>query len=565
MSLMTEKEYLEQFGGILDRIRKETTPFTGDSTARKEARKKRARADKFFFAATYFPHYIQLKPEYKDVWKNPNASIDWVEAGFASSHISLKRQTVSLRPFNGGLFDIADLQKVFSIIAGYRECSKSTLLGKIDPIWKIVFEDRWYIPIVSRTEKKSESKVIPLKIEFEENIRLRNDFGDLVGKHQWENGFFVTNTGRAMKGLGRDQSLRGEEVSGHRYDHFIVDDISDPDIPDSDAVVKQKIDWFKKSLLKGVNSPRWSGLMLANWTTEDDITDGLMRGKYTEHFNKVIIRVLVPNDLETKQDREIERACKAAGLPTNMKSDWEFRHPTLSELKDAKDDPETHDCEKMMRPRKRKGKIFQDHWFKYHSLQELDLRKYETYTFVDPSATEPGDPKAVVTLGVGIREDKLHMPVLKADIQQESIDWMLETTWQHHATFKPQKVGVADNAYKDFVVREYHRLMKKKRSPLPFLPINQVGSKRGRIARLAPLVKQGIITFDPQDPDQELLMRQLKAEPNPAPVSSGGVGDDGSDALEGADTLVEDFPNRHDLGYETVQRREMRFANEGAY
>ncbi len=550
MALITEREYFEQFEELLNRVRRDVTPFRNDTPAKRRARVARAKVDKLFFAATYFPHYIELKPEYKEVWKTPEAEIDWFDAGFAKFHEEY--------------FRLADVLKVFTLFAGFRGCAKSTLLGKIDPIWKVVFEERWYIPIIAKTEKKAESKIIPLKIEFEENVRLKNDFGDLVGKRQWENGFIVTSTGRAFKGLSRDQSLRGEEVNGHRYDHFVIDDISDPDLPDSPAVVEQKVDWVKKSVMKGVNAPRWSGIMLCNWTVEDDITDRLMRGRHTEHFKKVITRVLEPNPLETKQDREIARACREAGFPTNEKSTWQFRHPTIQELEDRKNDPETHDCEMMMRPRKRKGKIFHDHWFRFHRLKDLDLSQYDVFTFVDPSGTETGDNKAVVTVGVGVIEEKLHIPVLKADIQQQGVDWMLERSWDHFVVFKSIRVGVADNMYEDFVKREYRRFMAKKKRPLPFFPIKQVGNKRGRIARLAPLVKDAIVTFDPDDPDQDLLMRQLKAEPNPAPVNVGGVGDDGSDALEGAVTLVTDYPGTGEVNYRSVTKREMSF-EEGTY
>jgi hypothetical protein len=573
MSQLSEKEYLHEFGAILDRIRKDATPFRNDSTAKQQARKKRAKSDKLFFAATYFPHYIALDEEYcrrllkqpsGQLYLDPDAEINWVKAGFAESHVMLRHQRVT-QPFEGGLFDLPDVLKQFTIVAGYRECAKSTLLGKIEPLWKLLFEDRWFILTVSRTEKKAETKVVPLKIELEENIRLRNDFGDLVGKRQWENGFIVTNTGRAVKSLSRDQSPRGEEINGHRYDHFIIDDISDPDLPDSPDIVQKKVDWIKRSLLEGVNSPRWSGLMLTNWTMEGDITDELIRGKNTSHFQKVIIRVLVPNDLRTDEEKRLAKECKAVGLPSEMKSEWEFRHPTVAELRKRKQDPDTHDNERMMQPRQRGGKVFYESWFKFHTRRRLALSGYTMYTFVDPSGTEPGDAKAVITVGVGVVDGRLHIPVLKCDMQQQDIDWMLETTWRHFIEFRPIVVGVADNAYKDFVNREYLRLMATKKSPLPFLPINQVGNKHGRIARLAPQVKDGTITFDLEDPDQEWLIRQLKSEPDPGKCMGYGIGgDDGSDALEGGVTLITDYPMYGQVDYQTVQRRQASFGR-GAY
>ncbi len=135
--------------------------------------------------------------------------------------------------------------KKFSIVAGFRESAKSTLLGKIDPIYKIVFEDRWFIPFVARTEDKAESKVVPLKIEFENNRRLISDFGELQGSVEWEFGAFITKTGRKVKGYGRDQVLTGEENSGHRPDHIIFDDVSANNAPDSPMLVQKYVDIIK--------------------------------------------------------------------------------------------------------------------------------------------------------------------------------------------------------------------------------------------------------------------------------------------------------------------------------
>lgn len=549
---LTQREFDRQYSDLLQRIQTQSTPFPNDSTAKREARKKRAKADKFFFAATYFPHYINVKEEYRACWKDPDKDYDWIDAGFA--------------PFHADLFRIADLLKKFSIVAGFRECAKSTLLGKIDPVWKLVFEDRWFIPIVARTEDKAESKVVPLKIELENNRRLISDFGDLQGKVEWEFGSFITKTGRKVKAYGIEQSLTGEENSSHRPDHLLFDDVSANNMPESPMVVQKHVDVIKGDDLKSVKFPRWSAIYLCNWTMKGTVTDELMTGKNTGHFNKVIFRALIPNPCRGTSQRALAKQCRESGWPDNLMSAWEYRFPTVELLQEQKDDPETFDTERMMRPRSRKDKVFRDEWFQYHRLKDLDLSKYVVVSGVDPSATEPGDMKATVTVGIGIindgHNDRLHIPVLKADVAQEDIDWMLDRSFDHVVRFHSIKLGVADNSYKDFIKREYLRYMVKRHRPLPFYPVTQVGNKRARIARLAPYVKSGIITFDLDDPDQDLIVRQLKAEPNPGQVSAGGIGDDGSDALEFAVQLAEQF-QRGGSGfeYETVSRPEAKFGS----
>jgi hypothetical protein len=154
------------------------------------------------------------------------------------------------------------------------------------------------------------------------------------------------------------------------------------------------------------------------------------------------------------------------------------------------------------------------------------------------------------------------MPVAKADIQQESVDWMLETSWRHFELFKMKVLRVEENSYKDFVKREYLRLMGKKRQALPFDPKQNSGSKTERIDTLVFLVKEGIMTFDLDDPDQDLLIRQLKAHPNPGTVASGGLGDDGSDTLSMCKAAADEHPVAGEgTGYQSISKREAQFGN----
>jgi len=548
---LTQRDFDKQYGDLVKRIRQETTPFPADSIAKREARKKRAKVDKFFFGVTYFPHYIEVDERYRECWKNPEGHYDWVDAGFA--------------PFHQQLFQIPDQLQIFSIVAGFRESAKDTLLGKIDVVHKIVFEERWFISVVSRTEDIAESKVVPVRLEFEENRRLKNDFGELKGNIQWESGAFITKNGREMKGYGRDQGLRGQENFGHRPDHIVLNDINDPTKPDSPALVQKYVDSVKQDILKSVNSPRWSALLLCNWTVKGDIVDELIAGKNTSHYEKHIFRALVPNDLESKGDLQIAKECRAAGFLDKEKSAWEHRHPTLRLLKEKKNDPDVFEPEMMMHPRNRKDQKFKDNYFRFHTKQDLAGRSYVNYTFVDPSAKEAADYKAVITVGLGLNAaDDIHIPVRRASIQQQSIDEMILETYRQKNLFNSKVVGVETNGFQILLKKEYMRLQKKN-GLLPFLEVEHKGeSKESRIERIVPFVKEGTITFDLEDPDQELLIRQLKAFPQGGQVAQGGLGDDGPDSLAGCCELIEKYPHAGEVEYESLRKREAVFAR-GTY
>ena len=546
-SNLTKKEFDKQYGDLITHIQKQSTPFSNDTTAKKLARKKRAQVDKFFFAAVYFPHYIMMPDEFKDCWKDPDAKIDWMQAGFA--------------PFHKELFAIPDELNKFSIIAGFRESAKDTLIGKIDILHKLVFEDRWFIPVIAKTESKAETKVVPIKIELEENTRLKNDFGDLKGTSEWEYGSFVTSTGRKMKGYGRDQSLRGEEYNSHRPDLIQINDINDPLIPDSLEVIRTVVERIKKSILYSVNSTRWSVVMLCNWTVKGDIVDELLTGKNTSHFDKHIFRSLIDNPLETWEEKSIANKCRHAGLLDNKMSAWEFRHPTVKLLRDQKNDPDTFNSEMQMIPRPRKDQKFKDTYFHFHTKEQLVGRTYVSYTFVDPSIKDAGDYKAIISVSCGVLPSgQLHIPVRRAWIQQSSVDEMIRETYRHRRAFNSKLIGVETNGFQLLLKPEYLRLQASEKALLPFHEMPHHGeSKTSRIERLIPFVKEGIITFDTDDPDQELLIQQLKVFPNAGQVSAGGLGDDGPDALAGCIELIEEFPHSGEIEYKSLKKREAIF------
>jgi hypothetical protein len=554
MAVTTTKEFEREFGALISQIKQQATPFP-KSVTQSEARKKRSAVDPFFFATTYFPHYIETKESYRDCWKDPDGKYDWIDAGFS--------------PIHAEFFRIAEIKKQFSLLAAFRESAKDTLLGKIDVIRKLLTDDkdamRWFVTVIAMSMGKAEGKIIPIKLELESNARLKQDYGELKGGTKWEMDHFMLSNGRAVKSYGREQGLRGEENFGHRPDHVIPNDVNDPTKPDSPAIVQKFVDSMKQDILKAVNSTRWSGVYLCNYTVKGDIVDALMTWKYTEHYNKKIFRALVPNEMDTKADRELAKLCRQAGFNETMKSAWEARHPTLSLLQDQKNDPETFDCEMMMRPRSRKDQKFRDEYFKFHTREQLAQRTYVNYTFVDPSAKEAADYKAVITVGLGVREDgSLHIPIRRASIQQGGIDAMVQETFRQKKAFNSKVVGVETNGFQILLKPEYLRQQKRFETALPFQELDHKGeSKESRVERLVPYVKEGTITFDVEDPDQELLMRQLKAFPFGGTVAQGGLGDDGPDALQGCIEMIELYPHYGETEYKSLSKRSMRFAKEG--
>jgi predicted phage terminase large subunit-like protein len=542
----SQKSFEKEFSRLIEDIRKQATPFLNDTTVKKEARKKRSSTDPFFFAATYFPHYIQLADGYKDVWKDPAAKINWVKAGFADCHSKF--------------FEISNLNNKFELLFAFRESAKDTLIAKIETIRKMVLNQIWFHTHTAFSNDHATSKIIPIKLEFEHNERLISDFGDMIGTTKWEESEFITKNGVKVQAFGRDETMRGSENFGHRPDWIIINDVFDPTKQTNPSVIQKYVASIKQDVLKSANSPKWGAVLLGNYVSKQSVEHELAieAGKLGYGLN--IFRAMVVNPKKTEEEREIAHQLRLNKLPDHEKSAWEFRHPTLRLAKERAADEDTFDAEMMMRPKDKKNAKFKDDDFHFYSRSELNGRKLIAYTFIDPSAKKASDYKAQITLGVPIEKQVMEIFVLSAWIRQESIDAMLEMAWTDFKLWNMKIIGVEMIGFASLLEREYLRMMAIKGIPLPIHKVESVTNKDAKIESLVPVVRSGLIKFDPTQGDQALLIRQFKGFPDKTAVKMGGIGDDGPDALYECWKLIQQFPAGSSVNeYTSGQKRDARF------
>jgi predicted phage terminase large subunit-like protein len=344
----------------------------------------------------------------------------------------------------------------------------------------------------------------------------------------------------------------------------MMNDIEDPTKSFNPGLTQQNVERIRQDKLKRVNSPRWGAILLCNYISKQSIVHELLTGEYTSHFNKQIVRALVPNGEATAEDRKIARAAREGKHFDKLKSAWEFRHPTVKLLEERSKDPETFDPEMMMHPRDRKNQKFRDVDFKFYAPSQIQGVEMVYYTFVDPSAKEANDYKAHVTIGIPVTGDELKMYLVNAWIRQDSVDAMLEESFRDFELYGVKIIGVEMIGFAVLLAREYGRLMKQKGKPLPIHQVESVKNKDAKIEGLVPIVRSGTLLFDPTQGDQALLIRQFKGFPDKTPVSRGGIGDDGPDAIAECIKLIQDFPLGANVSYKTVQKRLATF-KVGAY
>ena len=118
-------------------------------------------------------------------------------------------------------------------------------------MYRIVFQERKFIVIVSESEEKAKDFVIRLRDELEYNKKLISDFS-LDKKFKttdWAKTDFITSTNIRVTAKGAGQSLRGMIFKDTRPDMVILDDIETNETAGTSAVM----DYVLSNVLPAVN------------------------------------------------------------------------------------------------------------------------------------------------------------------------------------------------------------------------------------------------------------------------------------------------------------------------
>lgn len=116
--------------------------------------------------------------------------------------------------------------------------SKSTLISFLLAIYRICFQKKKFIVIVSDSEDKAKDFVVRLRDELEYNQDLIKDFSlDGFKTTDWSKTDFTTKTGIRVIGKGSNQSCRGLIHKDTRPDCIILDDIETNETAGNDSII----------------------------------------------------------------------------------------------------------------------------------------------------------------------------------------------------------------------------------------------------------------------------------------------------------------------------------------
>lgn len=456
-------------------IQESVSPFEEDTPEKQAERKERGKWDKLFFMKTYLPHYF-TRP-FGDFHE------EWSELG--------------------------DLRDDCAFLAAPREHAKSTFFTFGDLIHDICYELRHFILPISDTNEQATGFSLPIRLELEDNPRIRHDFGDLRGR-KWEQGDFVTSNGIRVLARGHKDKVRGIKHRQWRPDKAVVDDFENDENVENPKMIKKGKDWLLKAVI-GSMDEGFCFLMIGN----------------IFHPKSVLALFMADKDEEGEPlyISKIYRAIIDPGKPTE-RSLWPGKWPLSRLHKKRRTMGSVAFNSEMMNLTGAENSPFRETWFKYYEEDHIKELSLITGTGVDPSAKsgEANDFKAIIT--VSLDRNSMIFYCRHAWIRHATPGEMFGASYNQVDHYGGQ-IAIEDNMLEDFLHEAIQSYARDIGRYLPWRAVHHSTNKEARIkGTLSYLVEHGKIKFIKGHSDQDLLVEQLIY------ILNKNINDDGPDGLE---------------------------------
>lgn len=537
---VTNKSFAEQIEALTEEIRLSIeSEVTGFKTSVKdtEERKQKAHKDFGYFFTTYFPHYATH------------------EASIAQSELIEELQFVADSPDGES-----------SVNAEPRGEGKSTIGSMAFVIWCVLTDRKKFPIIVMDTYEQAALQLAGIKVEFEENPRLRMDYGKACRPGRvWRENVILTPKNAKIQALGAGQKVRGRKHGKHRPDLFILDDLEN----DENVVSPEQRNKLE----------RWVDRAVMQAGEPDGSSDVIYFGTVL-HYDAVLNRKL--NNPMWRSKRHQSIICWPDD--TSLWDEWEelyrnegqklaksfyLRNKKAMEKGAVVSWPAARPLYQLMFIRARDG---HESFDAEHQNDPVSLgsRTFPTIVFwvneisdwiylgaCDPSLGKTGkgrDPSAILVGGW----DRLNgvLDVVEASIIKRVPSLIIADIIKYQKIYDCARWGFEVVQFQEYMRQQLIAESIKACAPVAASPITQSTDKNLRIEGIEPFVSNGNIRIHPR---LKTLDSQMKHHPK-------ADHDDGPDALEMLWRVATTMNSLSDGGIATTPRRGgVRYAGHADY
>lgn len=492
--------------------------------------------DMEFFGRAYFPHYFSKpSPEF-------HRELDAIwQQGVLKGRYPLTAADTKM---------ISRLPGTRRAVAAPRGHAKSTNLTFKGTMHSTLYGYKHYPIIISDSSEQAEGFLDNIRVEFEENTAILEDFGVLAGS-VWRSNVLLTKTNIKIEAIGSGKKIRGRKHRNWRPDLIILDDVENDENVRTPEQRKKLKDWFDKAVSKCGDD--YTDIIYIGTLLHYDslLAKTLTNPAYRSIKYKAVIQFSQADDLwqqwETiftdlsNDDRESEalaffQAHKTAMLEgTQVLWEEKLSYYDLMVMRVSEGEA-SFNSEEQNEPINPDDCLFMEEWFDYYNEAEVNFGDpaFDFFGFIDPSLgkTKRSDFSAIVTLAK--HKGSGYMYVVDADIERRHPDRIIADVLTKERWLRAsfghgyRKLGAETNQFQWFLKEELAKASAKAGLYLPIEEVQQTSDKVMRVQTLQPDVKNKYIKFNRR---HKRLLEQLTQFPM-------GAHDDGPDALEGARSIA---------------------------
>lgn len=507
---LTPKEFQRKSQEILLRMQGLAKPFADDSLEARKKRREQGLKDHFWFLKNYLPHYF-TKP-------------------FGMHH----REQLEMLETRGKSL-LADAEP--------REHGKSALCSFGYQIHQACYQLRHYMILISDTEELAGEFIQWMKLEFEENPRLRQDFGDLVTSGFWTDTDIVVGGKTRIRGVGHGQRIRGTRFMQWRPDLITVDDFENDINVKNKKLVKEGLKWLLSAaygsldrngtmMMVGTIIERISVLGLLIKHIKDRAEDFVR--KYGVRSMRAVVRSIVTDEGEPlwPESFTLEEIDKIRDTVGSVVFAADYMNSPVDQG------------------------IIKEEWICYYRPEDLAGKSLAYFSGSDPSARhgENNDFKAIVV--VARDQETKFLYVIHAFIRRCSIGEMDQAFINRYREYRMLSCGYETIGFQMVVKEDLEKRCQAEGLYPPIVSVEPRTDKVLRIGRLGPLIERGVIKFCKGHSDQDLLVEQLTS-------LGSNEKDDGPDGLEIAVSMAERGAGNFEYHASGHKRIGMRARQEG--
>ena len=507
-------------------------PLTGEDGLRR----KLGAIDMEFFGRAYFPHYFSRpSPEF-----HRELDAIWQQGVLKGRYPLTPADTKA----------ISRLPGVRRAVAAPRGHAKSTNLTFKGTMHSTLYGYKHYPIIISDSSEQADGFLDNIRVEFEENTAILEDFGSLAGS-VWRSNVLVTKTNIKIEAIGSGKKIRGRKHRNWRPDLIILDDVENDENVRTPVQRKKLKDWFDKAVSKSGDD--YTDIVYIGTLLHYDslLAKTLTNPAYRSIKYKAVIQFSQADDLWqqwesiftdlSNDDRESEalaffQAHKEAMLEgTQVLWEEKLSYYDLMVMRVSEGEA-SFNSEEQNEPINPDDCLFMEEWFDYYNEAEVNFGDpaFDFFGFIDPSLgkTKRSDFSAIVTLAK--HKGSGYMYVVDADIERRHPDRIIADVLAKERWLRAsfghgyRKLGAETNQFQWFLKEELAKASAKAGLYHPIEEVQQTSDKVMRIQTLQPDVKNKYIKFNRR---HKRMLEQLTQFPM-------GAHDDGPDALEGARSIA---------------------------